>query len=168
MKKLNNQGFAHAMLAVLIVAVIGVVGVAGYTVSKHNKSNAGGYDTVGAGVCGRNYTPWYLPTQFYSANGISGNVQLFIDKGAQQLCLVNTAKFPGAGYTKNMQASLSLVSNRTQVRSGGSDSGRYQHYAGPVYLNIKGTKTGGIYCADVHASITYGKSSVNYSKCLVI
>lgn len=168
MKKLNNQGFTHVVLGVLIVAVLAVVGFTGYTVMKHNKSHAGGYGLVGANVCGRSYTPWYLPTQFYTANGISGNVQLFVDKGAQELCLVNSAQFPGTGTYKTMRASLNLVSNRTQVRSGGSDSGRYQHYAGPVYLSIKGTKTGGIYCASVFASITYNNRSVNYSKCLVI
>lgn len=153
MLKLNAKGFAHWVIPAFVVVVIGGAGSYVYL----HKSSA----TIdGASVCGNGYkylysvglATWVGSTPSYKP----ASVQVYKNTSVQKFCMLNMATGNAYGVVKPMSIKLNIENAATHkvVVSGGSDSGNFKYYAGPVYVKYTGY-TSSSYKTHVVASMTY-------------
>lgn len=106
----RSAKIAGTIVAICVVAA-GSIGI--YTML--NRSSAG---AAGATTCGNDYASWASSASKYAT------LQGYYSKKANKYCFLLVATGTASGKSKAMSVSAS---------GGGSDSGNYKYYAGPVY-----------------------------------
>lgn len=137
-KSASKSNFLASPVAKVAVAVAAVGLIAATSITAYTfitKSSAG---AAGAETCGSGYKA------FDSKNGTYASIQTYYNAKAKKFCSILVATGKAAGGKKKP---MSITAAK-----GGSDSGSYQYYAGPVLSTMGGAS----------GSMTFEGKTYNY------
>ncbi|MCA9325260.1 hypothetical protein KDA23_04330 [Candidatus Saccharibacteria bacterium] len=163
----NQRGMTHAMLLVALVVASGV-GYVGYRVTTQS-----GAATNYAAVCGSGYSRWGNFKATYEKGKAKGEVLYFRNASKNKMCVINVARGESYGVAKPMNVNIYIAKNDftldggKKVRNGGSDSGSYKYYAGPVYVSTAGYYNSK-YCLTMHAGLSYSGDKMSTTSCATL
>lgn len=161
-KKLNAKGVSHHIL----IAVLVIAGIAGFGGWRVYSSSA----ATPASICGAGYQVVKQGRLSTSERSYPAVTYILKNTNKKMACAVMMSTGSAYGVSKKMSLKIYIASHYGDVvRSGGSDSGSFKYYAGPVYVSYAGSGWNGTahigqgYNKISAKSTAYGVTTINSS-----